>query len=75
MDKDLARGDIVQVIDETHSWFGCLLVVDEVKGWGVMAYVSIPHSNDGSEEVGLAYNRLSYDKIEKVGTAAFVIQE
>jgi hypothetical protein len=38
-------GDVVQITNEKHQWFGCLLVVSEVKGWGVLAYCLIPKSN------------------------------
>jgi hypothetical protein len=61
-------GDIVQIIDESHPWFSCLLIVTEVKEWEVQAGVPIPHSND-KQDVGMAMNRLEFSKIQKVGTA------
>lgn len=63
-------GDIVQIVNEKHPWFPCLLIVDEVKSWGVQAYTLVPRSNDGSESVGRAYNRLKSEDIEKVGVAS-----
>ena len=63
----MQQGDIVQIIDETHPWVPALLVVDEVKSWGVQAYVIVPQKNDGSEQCGQYFNRLTSDKIKKVG--------
>lgn len=66
------QGDIIQITDSTHAWYGCLLVVDEVRAWGVTAYLSIPRSNDGSEPAGTAFNRLNNGTFEKVGAAILV---
>ena len=65
---DYTQGDIVQIVDETHPWFPALLVVDEVKSWGVQAFAFMIQSNDGSEPVTHAYNRIEFSKIEKVGS-------
>lgn len=66
---DIEKDDIVQIVDQDHAWFPALLIVDEVKSWGVQAFVIIPNSNDGSEPISQAYNRLPFNKIEKVGKA------
>lgn len=65
-------GDIVQIVDEDHAWFPCLLIVSEVKSWGVQAYALIPKSNDGSERTGEAYNRLKDDQIQRVGSSLYM---
>mgnify|MGYP001588327138 CR=1 FL=1 len=70
MNDEIQEGDIVQIIDETHAWFPCLLVVSEVKLWGVIAYAFIPQKNDGSEPVAQAFNRLESKQIYKVGVTA-----
>lgn len=62
-----SRGDIVQIVDEAHAWYGCLLIVDEVKLWGVLAAALIPRSNDGSEPIAQAWNRLTYGCFAIVG--------
>ena len=62
-------GDIIQITNETHPWYPCLLIVDEVKMWGVQAYCIVPQSNDGSEPVGRAYNRIKNEDFVKVGKA------
>lgn len=58
----LQKGDIVQVRPE-HRWAHCLAVIDEVKSWGVQAYVTMytPHGT------GPAYVRLKYDDFDIVG--------
>lgn len=71
---NIEKGDIVQIVNQDHAWFGCLLVVDEIKKWGVQAYCLIPTSNDGSEQPGSAYNRLDYFAIAKVGRAIVICQ-
>jgi hypothetical protein len=60
---DLSPGDIVQ-IGPSHPWACCLAVVDEVRPWGVMAYVHIP------KEEGQAYTRLAWADFEVVGGRA-----
>ena len=68
---EIEEGDLVQIIDQEHSWFPCVLMVDEVKDWGVQACVIIPNSNG----VSRAYNRLKYDQIKKVGFSLFTFGE
>jgi len=70
--KELEKGDIVQIVDEGHAWFPALLIVDEVKSWGVQAVTLVPKANDGSEPVARLYNRLPWALIEKVGKANIV---
>jgi hypothetical protein len=69
--QKLESGDIVQ-IDPAHDpgRFGaCLLVVTEVKSWGVQGYVQ----NAGSE--GQAYYRVEFDSIESTGGKAQWVPE
>ncbi len=46
-----------------------MLIVDEIKPWGVQAYALVPKSNDGSTPAGQAFNRLPYGCFKKVGEA------
>jgi len=66
-EEQLVPGDIVQITDPFHPWFSCLLIVTEVKSWGIQGYVSIPMSNDGKIPASSAFNRLNYERITKVG--------
>ncbi len=61
------KGDIVQITDEGHHWFPCLIVVDKPKSWGVRGYVTFPKKNSG--DVRSAYIRLDNNEITKVGSA------
>ena len=70
-----ANGDVIQITDEKHAWFPALLIVSEVKTWGVVAYCIVPTSNDGNEQPTQAYNRLEFGTFEKVGAAVFTQTE
>jgi hypothetical protein len=71
----LAVGEIVQINPEMdiNPMFGaCLLVVTELKSWGVMGYVQ-GLGSDGKIG-GQAYIRLPFDQIEKTnGMAVWAI--
>ena len=67
-----AQGDIIQILDKKHPWFPCLLIVGEVKSWGVQACALVPTTNDGSEPPSQAWNRLTWDKFDRVGYAVIV---
>jgi hypothetical protein len=62
-------GDIVQITDQAHPWFPAVLVVDEVKVWGVQAYVLMPESNVPPSSCSQAFNRLRWGTFERVGAA------
>ncbi len=68
----IVADDIVQIVDEAHPWYPCLLLVTEVKTWGVQACALIPQSNDGSRPPAHAYTRLRLAQVAKVGTAVVV---
>lgn len=61
----ITRGDIIQITNPDNEWYSCLLIVDEVKGWGVQAYLYIPKSGD-------AYYRVANGEFTKVGEAILV---
>ena len=67
---ELNEGDIIQITDESNKWYPCLLVISEVKPWGVQAYITIP-SNDGKQPQN-AYYRIENGKFEKIGVAALI---
>ena len=68
----LQPGAVVQIEDGAHPWYACLLIVTEVKAWGVQACCLIPQSNDGQQAVAQAYNRLPWAQIEYVGEAGLM---
>ncbi len=61
--------DIVQAIPGTTEWGPCLVVVTEVKSWGIQGFTSIPRGGD-------AYIRLKHNEYELTGgRAVFVPRE
>jgi hypothetical protein len=60
--------DIVQITDSKHHWFPTLIVVTELKGWGVMGY-HVLVNNDPDTTNGLAFIRLKSDEFMVVGRA------
>lgn len=64
--------DIVQITDETHPWYPALLIVGEVKPWGVQACALIPASNAAPKSCNQAWNRLKTGSFERVGRAVVV---
>ena len=61
------KDDIVQVTNDDNEWFPCLVVVSELKAFGIQGYTSIPKK-------GQAYIRLKFEDYEKVGTALVVAE-
>lgn len=67
---EMEKNEIVQITDETHPWFPTLVVIDEVKSWGIQGFCFIP-TND-KEPAGRAYIRLEHGSFENVGSAIIV---
>jgi len=68
----IEKGDIVQIVDEGHAWYPGLLIVDEVKPWGVQACLLMPVSNEPGSKCSQAWNRLRTAQIMKVGRAVIM---
>ena len=66
------EGTIIQIINEKHHWFPCLIIVDEVKSWGIQGYIAIPTNDE--ERNNPAYIRLKTEEFEIVGKANIVIK-
>jgi (2Fe-2S) ferredoxin len=66
----LEPGDVVQITKPERHWYPALLIVEEVKPWGVQAYCLIPEKNTGPASV--AYTRLKWEEIERVGRAILI---
>lgn len=58
------EGDLVQVNPEKEVFGGCIVVVTEIKSWGVQGYVQ----SAGVE--GQQYIRLKFEDIEPTGGKA-----
>lgn len=56
------KGDIVQITNIEHTWFPCLIIVDDIKSFGIQGYAICPGE-------GEAYIRLKKEDYSKVGKA------
>ena len=68
MREFMSRGDIIQIDPdfETNVGFaGCLAIVDEVKSWGVQAFVQTIGTRE--ERGGQAFIRLKWDEFDLTG--------
>ena len=46
MSKEATVGELIQINEDGPvNWFRCILVVDEVKPWGVRAYCTVPQAS------------------------------
>ena len=64
--KTVAANDLIQVNEDgPGNWFRCILVVDEVKGWGVQAYAIIPQARDKMSAD--AFMRLDWNEFDTLG--------
>lgn len=64
-DIRIKAGSVVQANEKAKEWAGCTLIVDEVKSFGVQAYLTIPYK-------GTAYIRLNWEAVEYIGEAHLV---
>lgn len=73
--KQVAEHDLIQVNEDgPPNWFRCILVVDEVRNWGVQAYAIIPQASDKCSAD--AFMRLSWSEFETLGgKSKFVAQD
>ena len=67
--EQIKKGDIVQIIEELDKWYPCLLIVSEVKTWGIQGYITIPGDDGGN-----AFYRIPNDHFEKVGSAVIEVK-
>lgn len=70
-DQRVKPNSVVQIAPESDERFGgCLLVVTEVRTWGVQGYVN---NCANKNERGLAYYRANWADIEYVGEAQWIV--
>ena len=69
----MEKGDIVQIKPSYARWDSALLIVTDVKEWGVMGYIPYPQDGDRVERMWM---RLSYDSIRHTGgKATWIIED
>lgn len=62
--QEVKEDSILQVNEQgPKGWIGCLLQVDSVESWGVIAYLKIPSQY-------AAFIRLEWEEFELCGKAA-----
>lgn len=71
MSEKVQKGDVVQITNDDHHWFACLIVVTEVRSWGVIGYAMLPTNDDKPN--GTAYIRLKNDDFQVIGMASLVL--
>lgn len=64
--NNLEVGSIIQANENANDWCGCVLIVDEVKPWGIQAFLHIPMQGD-------AYIRLRHDQFDVLGGKAVLM--
>lgn len=67
----VGKGDVFQVSPETENqmFAGCLIIVSEVKQFGIQGYVTIP-----SDQPSHAYARVAWKDLAFVGQAMWVVE-
>ena len=70
MQNNVKKNDVIQINEKFKGtgWIGCLMIVDEVKSWGVQAYLHVPMQGD-------AYLRIKHEEYDVIGVAALVAKE
>jgi hypothetical protein len=62
----ISIGDVVQIDPAHDEMFGAaLMVVEEIKSWGLQGYVNVPGQ-------GLAYYRVPNGKFVRIGKAVWI---
>jgi hypothetical protein len=68
---NVAVGDVIQIDPEQDRRFGgCLLLVTEVKGWGVVASVLVPNGAGPAQ----APYRAPWGRFARIGPAAWPLE-
>ena len=71
--RELEVGDVVQLTPDVENkmFAGCFLTVTEPKPWGCQGYVQA--LGEDGKPGGQAYLRPTWERMEFVGTAAFIV--
>jgi hypothetical protein len=61
----LHPGDLVQITATDHPWFPAVLVVDDVRGWGVQGFLF--EATNARSTTALVFNRLPRGSYKRCG--------
>jgi len=64
--NEAKKGIIIQANENAGEWCGTVLIVDEVKDWGVQAFVHVPMKGD-------AFIRLTPEQFEIISNGEAVL--
>lgn len=75
--KDIAtyqKGDVFQINEHEgrKGWIGALVMADEVRPWGIVAFIPVPHTQ---EEQHTIFIRLDWLTVDYIGRAVLVPNE
>lgn len=65
----ISVGSVIQVRENVPAWGGCLMIVEEVKEWGVQVSMRLP-----GKGMQLTYLRLKHGEFYYVGMAALTFE-
>lgn len=73
MQRELTHGDVVQLSPNVaNAMFACcFMTITECRAWGAQGYVQMTGEN--GEPGGAAYYRATWDEMEYIGRAEWVI--
>lgn len=63
-------GSVIQVKETVPAWGGCLMIVEEVKKWGVTALMRIP-----GREMKTTFLRLNHSEYYYIGESKIVVED
>ena len=65
--EQVKKNDVIQINERcgNRGWIGCLMIVDEVRSWGIQAYLHVPMQGD-------AHLRIKHGEYDVIGKAAMV---
>ena len=67
--KNIKINSVVQINENgKEEWIGCLIVVSEIKNWGVQGFLKMPFK-------GNAYIRLNNNEFDLIGDAVMILKE
>ena len=66
--SELKRGSIIQANEKAKGLTGTVLIVEEIRVWGVLAFIHVPLSGD-------AYFRLRHDEFVPLGAEAVFLPQ
>jgi hypothetical protein len=70
--ENMKPGDVVMINVTGWALNQCLATVEEVKSWGLMAYVQLPRSGVSYEILGLAYMKDTMRAYVRIGWDQFI---